>query len=174
MLPSVQNIIGSILAKSISFSSWTRMAYCRMKGLSTLDSWQAFGVYYICLANSFKGLSSWINHVNKIFFSPCSLSSCFLIHMSLHSTQPQGSSSLYNALRKEGIIMNSRNCVVRREKVVCELFRIIEMSDHKFSSLQNLFHVSPAITFISSFQGISSTLPGKEIIVYRKWRCEVA
>lgn len=104
--------------KCITFSFWTRMAYCRVKGLSALD-FKAFSLHCICLCNSFKQLISCTNRVNKTFFSPCSLSSCFLIHTSLHSAQPQGSSSLYNALRKEGIIMNRRNCVVRKEKVMC-------------------------------------------------------
>lgn len=77
-------------------------------------------ILFLCfwkMADFFLVLST--NRINKTFFSPYILSSCFLIHTSLHSAQPQGSSSLYNALRKEGIIMNRRNCVVRREKVVC-------------------------------------------------------
>jgi len=39
---------------------------------------------------------------------------------------------------------------------VCELFRITEMLEHKFSVI---------ITIISSFIGLSETLPGKAILV---------
>lgn len=97
----------------------------------------------------------------KSFFLPAVFPAAYSFTRVFIQRSPRGSSSLYNALRKEGIIMNRRNSDVRREKFLCELLRIIEMSEHEFSGLHKHYPVSPVITFISSFLGISSSLPWK-------------
>jgi len=91
----------------------------------------------------------------KSFFLPAVYPAAYSFTQVFIQRSHRGSSSLYNALRKEGI-MNRRNSDVRREKVMCELFRITEMLEHKFSVI---------ITIISSFIGLSETLPGKAILV---------
>lgn len=102
-LPSVQNIIGSILAKRI-----TNASVSAFEPVWHIVEWRACQLLTLkrsaCITFAFPTAlnSSFLAQTVSIkpLFSPCSLSSCFLIHTSLHSAQPQGSSSLYNALRK--------------------------------------------------------------------------
>ncbi len=96
----IQNIICSIWVKKyykcMTFSSWTHIA---VKGLSALD-FKAFPSITFAFPTALK------RHFAVFFLKPCQNIFCSLIHTSLHSAKPQGSSSSYNALKKEGIIMN--------------------------------------------------------------------
>ncbi len=72
--------------------------YCRVKGLSALD-FKAFPCITFAFPTALKRHSAVFSLNGQNIF-------CSLIHTGLHSAEPQGSSSSYNALRKEGIIMN--------------------------------------------------------------------
>lgn len=135
-LPSVKNIIWSIFAKSS-----TNASDAALEPIWHIAVWRAYLLLTLkhsaCVTFAFptalKGLFLAQTMSIKSFFLSAVYPAAYSFTRVFIQRSPQGSSSLYNALRKEGIIMNRRNSDVRREKVLCELFRIIEMSEHEFS-----------------------------------------